>query len=84
MHRLASLMLWVFVFTIPWQNSLSLEAVGTVSQLVGIVAFLIAITPLCVVRTSYGDRLERCSLSELSGCTRFCQPVGAWIPIPRS
>ena len=42
MHRLAFLMLWVFVFTIPWQNSLSLEAVGTISQLVGIVAFLVA------------------------------------------
>ncbi len=43
MHRLAFLMLWVFVFTVPWQNSLSLEAVGTVSQLVGILAFLVAI-----------------------------------------
>jgi O-antigen ligase len=43
MQRLAFLMLWIFVFTIPWQNSVSLEAVGTVSQLVGIVAFLVAI-----------------------------------------
>ncbi len=43
MHRLAFLILWVFVFTIPWQNSLSLEAVGTVSQLVGVVALLVAI-----------------------------------------
>ena len=43
MHRIAFLMLWVFVFTIPWQNSLSLEAIGTLSQLVGIVAFLVAL-----------------------------------------
>ena len=43
MQRLAFLMLWVFVFTIPWQNSLSLEAIGTLSQLVGIVAFLVAL-----------------------------------------
>ena len=40
MHRLAYITLWMFVFTIPWQNSLPLESVGTVSQAVGIVAFL--------------------------------------------
>jgi O-antigen ligase len=43
MYRLAFLMLWLFVFTIPWQNSFSLEAFGTVSQLVGILALLVAL-----------------------------------------
>ena len=42
MRRIAFFTLWLFVFTIPWQNCLSLEAVGTVSQLAGIVAFLVA------------------------------------------
>lgn len=43
MHRVAFLLLWLFVFTIPWQNTVSLEAFGTVSQLVGIVAFVAAL-----------------------------------------
>ena len=40
MRCLAYVTLWIFVFTIPWQNSLPLESVGTISQAVGIVAFL--------------------------------------------
>lgn len=43
MHRLAFLTLWLFVFTIPWQNSFSLQDFGTVSQLVGIIALLAAL-----------------------------------------
>jgi O-antigen ligase len=40
MRRLAYLTLWLFVFTIPWQNCLSLESIGTISQAVGLVAFI--------------------------------------------
>ena len=40
MRRLAHITLWLFVFTIPWQNCLPLESVGTVSQAVGVTAFI--------------------------------------------
>ena len=38
MHRLAFLSVWVLVFTIPWQNAVTFARIGTVSQLVGVVA----------------------------------------------
>jgi O-antigen ligase len=42
LHSLAFLFLWLFVFTIPWENIIVLPTLGTISRVVGIVAFGIA------------------------------------------
>ena len=81
MHRLAFLMLWVFVFTIPWQNSLSLEAVGTVSQLVGIVAFLIALLS-CV--SSGHLRRPTGTLLLVAAFGMYALLSAAWSPDPNT
>ncbi len=43
MRQLAILTFWIFVFTVPWQNTVLVVEVGTISQAVGVVAFVAAI-----------------------------------------
>ena len=39
MTGIAFAALWLFVFAVPWENVLIIEGVGTISRLIGIVAF---------------------------------------------
>jgi O-antigen ligase len=43
MNRLAYLLLWLFVFAIPWENAVTFPGVGTISRLLGIGAVGIGI-----------------------------------------
>ncbi|MDX2005068.1 MAG: O-antigen ligase family protein [Meiothermus sp.] len=38
MHRLAYAMIWLYVFTIPWENIITIPGIGTLSRYVGILA----------------------------------------------
>jgi O-antigen ligase len=43
MKRLAFWFVWVFVFTIPWENVIVIPGVGTLSRLIGFLALIIGI-----------------------------------------
>ena len=43
LSRVAFGFLWLFVFTIPWENVIVVPGVGTVGKLVGVVAFAVGI-----------------------------------------
>lgn len=43
MRRLAFYSLWLLVFTIPWQNVVTFARIGTISQLVGVVALVVGV-----------------------------------------
>lgn len=38
MHRLAWSSLWIFVFCVPWENAVTIPAIGTVARVTGLVA----------------------------------------------
>jgi len=42
MHRIASLSIWLLIFTIPWQDMLMLPGIGTVSRFVGILVIAVS------------------------------------------
>jgi O-antigen ligase len=48
MSKLAFLMLWVFVFIIPWENIFVLPGIGTIARLAGITAFVTGLLSLIV------------------------------------
>jgi O-antigen ligase len=57
MTSLAYAALWIFIFSIPWQNVITLPGLGTVSRLTGLVA-----VPLALLATLLSAKVRRWNL----------------------
>jgi len=55
LSRVAFAFLWLFVFTIPWENVIIVPGIGTVGKLVGIIAFAVGV--LAIVNTGHMRRV---------------------------